>query len=155
MIFNVNISTSSFKSDTMTEKILQPTVNNYLSSSQISKSKTLYSHHDGQCQVLEQSSSRSNLQVAAVFKLQQWSQILNAYIPQSQAATYINLQHTARSIYKYKLAAQDYNVQCAMAGSYYTQAHTTRNINMEIFQFKLHAESRVNLGFLHSNDHKE
>ena len=35
----ITISTSSFKNDTMTEKILQPTVNNYLNSSQISKSK--------------------------------------------------------------------------------------------------------------------
>ena len=88
----------------MTEKILQPTVNNYLSSSQISKSKTLCSHHDGQSQVLEQSSSRNNLQVAAMIT---------------------------------DTLAQDYNVQCAMAGSYYTQAHTTLSINMEIYHFKL------------------
>ena len=49
----------------MTEKILQPIVNNYLSSSHISKSKTLCSQHDGQSQ---QSPFTQNVITTSVFK---------------------------------------------------------------------------------------
>ena len=74
----------------MTEKILQPIVNNYLSSSQISKSKTLCIQHDGK------SHHQSSLQVAAVFKQQHSSSCNNDH----RYSTHIYHNHRPQHIYQ-------------------------------------------------------